>query len=59
MIVYLIKEAKSIVSNLLKHWGGGVFHYSEGDYQFFREGFWNSINNNVLMSTSHFLKNQN
>lgn len=59
MIVYLIKEAKNIVNNLLKHWGGSDLHYSEGDYQFFREGFWNSINSNVLISMSHFLKDEN
>lgn len=48
-ITFLLKKAKSTINDLLKHWDGKEFHYSEGYYQYFREGFWNSIDHKILI----------
>lgn len=54
----LILSAKNITTDLIKFWDSRTAHFSEGDYQYFRDKFWHSINSEVLKPASHFYKNK-
>lgn len=55
-ITFLVEQAKNIINGLLKHWEGKEFHFEQTNYQYFREGFWDSIDRKNLKSISHFSK---
>lgn len=55
-ISFLLDQAKNTINGLSKNWDGKEFDYSKGDYQYFQEGFWHSINPKILISMEQFFK---
>lgn len=57
-ITFLIVQAKAIVNELLKFWDGREANFEEAHYPYFREGFWNAIDQKILKPKSLLSKKQ-